>query len=124
MTEKILPEKITFEKEFPKFKRRLRLGIVGGGRISQTQAMAARLTNRWEVVAGAFSSDPKIYSVFESAPLTFLTSRVLNSSSVNSNTLISSANKGLVNTKNEISNLKIFFIYKIKKLLIHYFDKI
>ncbi len=28
------------------------------------------------------------------------------------------------NTKNEISNLKIFFIYKIKKLLIHYFDKI
>ena len=59
MTEKILPEKITFEKKFPKFKRRLRLGIVGGGRISQTQAMAARLTNRWEVVAGAFSSDPK-----------------------------------------------------------------
>jgi predicted dehydrogenase len=38
--------------------RRLRLGVVGGGRISVTQAMAARLSDRWEVAAGALSSDP------------------------------------------------------------------
>lgn len=43
---------------FPGQSRPLRLGIVGGGRISQTQAMAARLTGRWDVVAGALSSDP------------------------------------------------------------------
>ena len=45
------------EGPFPGQTRRLRLGIVGGGRISQTQAMAARMTGRWEVVAGALSSD-------------------------------------------------------------------
>ena len=44
---------------FPRQSRRLRLGVVGGGRIAQTQAMAARLTDRWNVVAGALSSDPK-----------------------------------------------------------------
>lgn len=44
---------------FPSQSRRLRLGVVGGGRISQTQAMAARMTDRWEVVAGALSSDPE-----------------------------------------------------------------
>lgn len=43
---------------FPRQARRLRLGVVGGGRIAQTQAMAARLSDRWEVVAGALSSDP------------------------------------------------------------------
>ena len=53
----ILPEKFDFSGPFPHQNRRLRLGVVGGGRISQTQAMAARMTNRWEVVAGAFSSD-------------------------------------------------------------------
>ena len=37
--------------------RRLRLGVVGGGRIAQTQAMAVRLSDRWEIVAGALSSD-------------------------------------------------------------------
>lgn len=42
---------------FPGQSRRLRLGVVGGGRISKTQAMAARMTDRWEVVAGALSSD-------------------------------------------------------------------
>ncbi len=42
---------------FPGQNRRLRLGVVGGGRISQTQAMAARMTDRWEIVAGALSSD-------------------------------------------------------------------
>ena len=43
---------------FPALNRRLRLGVVGGGRIAATQAIAARLSDRWEVVAGAFSSDP------------------------------------------------------------------
>lgn len=54
----ILPETIDFAGAFPAQSRRLRLGVVGGGRISQTQAMAARLTDRWEVVSGALSSDP------------------------------------------------------------------
>ncbi|MGB1156146.1 MAG: Gfo/Idh/MocA family protein [Alphaproteobacteria bacterium] len=54
----LLPETIDFDGPFPKLSRRLRLGVVGGGRIAGTQAMAARLSNRWDVVAGAFSSDP------------------------------------------------------------------
>ena len=54
----LLPEQIDFEGPFPRLSRRLRLGVVGGGRISGMQATAARLTDRWEVVAGAFSSDP------------------------------------------------------------------
>ena len=54
----LLPQNIDFDGPFPKLSRRLRLGIVGGGRISGMQATAARLTDRWEVVAGAFSSDP------------------------------------------------------------------
>ncbi|SMX25463.1 Gfo/Idh/MocA family protein [Boseongicola aestuarii] len=54
----LLPEQIDFEGPFPCLSRRLRLGVVGGGRIAGMQAMAARLTDRWEVVAGAFSSDP------------------------------------------------------------------
>ena len=49
---------IDFDGAFPMQSRPLRLGVVGGGRISQTQAMAARLTGRWHIVAGAFSSDP------------------------------------------------------------------
>ena len=36
----ILPETIDFTGAFPPQSRRLRLGVVGGGRISQTQAMA------------------------------------------------------------------------------------
>ncbi len=59
MTERLLPPSVDFDGPFPRLSRRLRLGIVGGGRISATQAMAARLTDRWEVVAGALSSDPK-----------------------------------------------------------------
>ncbi len=55
----LLPETIDFEGPFPRLSRRLRLGVVGGGRISTMQATAARLTDRWEVVAGAFSSDAK-----------------------------------------------------------------
>lgn len=55
---RILPESLDFDGPFPRQSRRLRLGVVGGGRISVTQATAARLTDRWEVVAGALSSDP------------------------------------------------------------------
>ena len=54
----ILPEKIDVDGPFPRLSRRLRLGVVGGGRISGMQATAARMTDRWEIVAGAFSSDP------------------------------------------------------------------
>ena len=54
----LLPEDIDFDGAFPRLSRRLRLGVVGGGRISTMQATAARLTDRWEVVAGAFSSNP------------------------------------------------------------------
>lgn len=57
MTDKILPTDFDFDGPFPRQNRRLRLGVVGGGRISATQAMAARLSNRWDVVAGAMSSD-------------------------------------------------------------------
>ena len=54
----LLESDIDFDGAFPAQTRPLRLGVVGGGRISQTQAMAARLTGRWNIVAGAFSSDP------------------------------------------------------------------
>ena len=54
----LLPKNIDFDGAFPRLSRRLRLGVVGGGRISTMQATAARLTDRWEVVAGAFSSNP------------------------------------------------------------------
>ena len=42
--------------------RRLRLGMVGGGEgafIGAVHRIAARLDDRWELVAGAFSSDPE-----------------------------------------------------------------
>lgn len=45
----------------PQPDRRLRLGFVGGGRgafIGEVHAMGARLSNCWDVVAGALSSDP------------------------------------------------------------------
>ena len=58
MSEKLLPDHINFNGPFPRLSRRLRLGIVGGGRISETQAMAARMTDLWEITAGALSSDP------------------------------------------------------------------
>lgn len=60
MADKLLPKDLVFEGPFPRLSRRLRIGIVGGGRIAVTQAMAARLTDRWEVVAGALSSDPRL----------------------------------------------------------------
>jgi len=59
MTNKLLPTHLTFDGPFPRLSRRLRIGIVGGGRIAVTQAMAARLSHCWEVIAGALSSDPQ-----------------------------------------------------------------
>lgn len=56
---RLIPERFDFNGAFPSQSRRLRLGIVGGGRIAATQAMAARMTDRWDVVAGALSSDPE-----------------------------------------------------------------
>lgn len=58
MAERLLPFDLSFDGPFPRLSRRLRLGVVGGGRIAATQAMAARLSDRWEVTAGALSSDP------------------------------------------------------------------
>ena len=55
----ILPKEFDFDGPFPAQSRRLRLGVVGGGRISTMQATAARLTDRWEIAAGAFSSNPE-----------------------------------------------------------------
>ena len=49
------------EGSFPPAQRRLRLGVVGGGEgafIGEVHAGGARLSNRWEIVAGALSSDP------------------------------------------------------------------
>ncbi|KUF12120.1 Gfo/Idh/MocA family protein [Pseudoponticoccus marisrubri] len=46
----------------PVIGRRLRLGFVGGGRgglVGQWHAAGARLSNQWEIVAGALSSDPE-----------------------------------------------------------------
>ncbi len=54
----LITEQIDPKAPFPTLSRRLRLGVVGGGRISTMQVMAARLTDHWELVAGAFSSDP------------------------------------------------------------------
>ena len=58
MNSPILSGAIDARESFPAQSRRLRLGVVGGGRIAATQAMAARLTDRWEIVAGVLSSDP------------------------------------------------------------------
>ena len=47
----------------PPPERRLRLGFVGGGRgslIGPIHANGARLSNRWDTVAGALSSDPAV----------------------------------------------------------------
>ncbi len=58
MSSQLLPKKFSYEGPYPRLARRLRLGIVGGGRIAVTQSAAARMTNCWDVVAGALSSDP------------------------------------------------------------------
>ncbi len=59
MSAKLLPENLSAASNFPVLSRRLRLGIVGGGRIAGTQAMAARMSGYWEVAAGALSSKPE-----------------------------------------------------------------
>jgi len=51
------------EEQFPPAERRLRLGVVGGGQgsfIGKVHARGARLSNRWDVVAGALSSRPQV----------------------------------------------------------------
>ena len=58
MVKKLLPKEIDFSGPYPRLSRRLRLGVIGAGRIAATQAMAARMTGLWEIVAGALSSDP------------------------------------------------------------------
>ena len=47
---------------FPPPQRRLRLGLVGGagGFIGQLHADGARLSGRWDIVAGALSSNPDV----------------------------------------------------------------
>jgi predicted dehydrogenase len=48
---------------FPRPGRRLRLGMVGGGRgafIGEVHAMGARISNRYDLVAGCLSSDPEV----------------------------------------------------------------
>ncbi len=55
----LLPKEINPDNEYPRLSRPLRLGIVGGGRIAQTQSLAASMSGRWTVVAGALSSDEK-----------------------------------------------------------------
>ena len=56
------PTGYLFEARLPAAGRRLRLGMVGGGRgafIGAVHALAARMDNRWELVAGCLSSDPE-----------------------------------------------------------------
>lgn len=51
----------SMDSQYPLSPRRLRLGIVGGGRgglVGQWHWTGVRLSNRWEIVAGALSSDP------------------------------------------------------------------
>ncbi|MEO0547614.1 MAG: Gfo/Idh/MocA family oxidoreductase [Pseudomonadota bacterium] len=48
---------------YPKAARRLRLGMVGGGRgalVGEWHAMGIRMSNRWDLVAGALSSRPDV----------------------------------------------------------------
>ena len=50
------------KQDFPTPSRRLRLGFVGGGQgalIGEVHANGARLSNRWDIVAGALSSNPE-----------------------------------------------------------------
>ncbi|MEZ5667020.1 MAG: Gfo/Idh/MocA family oxidoreductase [Alphaproteobacteria bacterium] len=56
-------DNIANQAGFETWGRRLRLGFVGGGKgamIGTIQATGARITNRWEVVAGALSARPEV----------------------------------------------------------------
>jgi predicted dehydrogenase len=51
----------TADTKYPAPTRRLRLGFVGGGRgglVGEWHASGVRLSNRWDIVAGALSSNP------------------------------------------------------------------
>jgi predicted dehydrogenase len=51
----------SMDSKYPKSERRLRLGMVGGGRgglVGEWHATGIRLSNRYDIVAGALSSDP------------------------------------------------------------------
>ncbi|MEE9333632.1 MAG: Gfo/Idh/MocA family oxidoreductase, partial [Granulosicoccaceae bacterium] len=53
---------MTHNSPYPKPTRRLKLGFVGGGQgalIGEVHANGARLSNRWDIVAGALSSNPE-----------------------------------------------------------------
>jgi len=53
---------LTGTSSFPPPQRRLRLGFVGGGQgafIGAVHASGARLSNRWEIISGALSSNPQ-----------------------------------------------------------------
>src|SRR5882672_7154804 len=54
----LLTDPLTLDGSFPGQSRRLRLAIVGGGGIARVHAWAAALSERWQVVAVAPSSDP------------------------------------------------------------------
>jgi predicted dehydrogenase len=57
----IHPGETTMPTNAP-LNRKLRMGLVGGGQgafIGEIHAMGARLSNCWEIVAGALSSDPE-----------------------------------------------------------------
>jgi hypothetical protein len=50
------------DTRYPAPERRLRLGFVGGGRgalVGEWHAKGARLSNHWDIVAGALSSTPE-----------------------------------------------------------------
>ena len=53
----LLPKDFDINGMFPRLSRKLRLGVIGGGRVSEMQATAARLSGYWDIVAGAFSSN-------------------------------------------------------------------
>ena len=59
MSIRLLPSGFDYDGGFPDLTRRLRLAVIGGGRIAATQAMAARMTGRWDIMAGVLSSNPE-----------------------------------------------------------------
>lgn len=54
---------MTNAPSYPAPSRKLRIGFVGGGRgalVGQWHAMGVRMSNRWDIVAGALSSKPDV----------------------------------------------------------------
>lgn len=57
-----MPLQVSDAASYPRLDRRLRLGFVGGGRgglVGDWHATGARLSDCWEIVAGALSSNPE-----------------------------------------------------------------